>query len=74
MVYAMLARPILALARARPMVRMIRPIRSLWSAKTCSTRAWIADFRRFARAVSLGIGLPGGFLRWIRLTLPRPAR
>jgi len=28
------------------------------------------DFLAFACAVRLGIGLPVGFLRWIRLTLP----
>jgi hypothetical protein len=49
-------------------------MRSFRCAKTCSTRARILDFLALAFAVRLGIGLPEGFLRWIRLTLPRSAR
>jgi hypothetical protein len=30
-------------------------------------RARISDFAAFARAVRFGIGLPFGFLRWMRL-------
>ncbi len=33
-----------------------------------------ADLGAFAPALRLGIGLPFGFLRWIRPTLPRRAR
>jgi hypothetical protein len=37
-------------------------------------RARIADFLALARAVRFGIGLPCGFLWWMRLVLPRSAR
>ena len=56
--YSRLARPILVVARARPMVRMNRPIGPFWRAKTCSTAARTADLRALARAVRRGIGLP----------------
>ena len=60
-----LARPILVLARAIPMVRMNRPIGPFCRAKTCSTAERTADLRALAGAVRHGIGLPLGFLRWI---------
>ncbi len=56
------------------MVRITRRMIPFWWAKGCSTAARIADFRAFARAVRLGIGLPRGFLRWMRLTLPTRLR
>ena len=60
--------------KAKPMVRMNRPIGPFWRAKTCSTAARTADLRALARAVRRGIGLPLGFLRWICERKRRPAR
>jgi hypothetical protein len=37
-------------------------------------RARISDFTALARAVRFGIGLPFGFLRWMRLVKPWAAR
>ena len=68
MLWTRLARPILVVARARPMVRTNRPILAFCSAKTCSMWARTADFLAFARAVRSGIGRPAGFLRWMWLT------
>lgn len=65
---------IVASARLMPMLRIARYIRSFCWAKTCSTRARILDFAAFALAVRFGIGLPKGFLPWIRLVLPQSAR
>ena len=44
----MLAIVIVALARARPMVRTISPMRSFWLPKTCSTFERTADLRPLA--------------------------
>ena len=52
-----LARPILVLARAMPMVRMNKPIGPFCRAKTCSTAERTADLRALARAVRRGIGM-----------------
>ena len=46
---AMLARPIFALARSMPMVRMNRHIRCFWVAKTCSTAERILERAALAR-------------------------
>ena len=59
--YSRLARPILVVARARPMVRMNRPIGPFCRAKTCSTAERTADLRALAWAVRRGIGLPPAF-------------
>jgi hypothetical protein len=56
MFWTRLAKPILVVARARPMVRMKRPIGPFCWAKTCSTAARTLDFRPLARAVCRGIG------------------
>ena len=55
MLWVRLARPILVVARARPMVRTNKPILA-FSEKTCSTWARTADFLAFALAVLAGIG------------------
>src|ERR1700738_2496305 len=52
------------------MVRMNKPIRSLCSAKTCSTRERIFDLALLARRIASGIGRPFGLLRWTWLTKP----
>src|SRR5579885_1853172 len=54
--------PIFIRARARPIVRMKRSMRSFWSAKTCSMAARTFDLSAFAFAVAALIGLPLGFL------------
>ena len=66
--------PIFVVARAIPMVRTNSLIRDFCSAKTCSMRERTFDFSALARRVLSGMGLPGGFLRWIRLTKPFLAR
>src|SRR5262245_38688086 len=63
----MLATVMTACARARPMVRTNRPIRSFCSAKTCSTRARTVDFAALARRMASGIGFPIGFFDAARL-------
>ncbi|OLS48626.1 hypothetical protein BV379_10360 [Rhodovulum sulfidophilum] len=73
MLPTMLASVIVVLARARPMVRMISPIRSFWWPKTCSTFERTTDLRPFAQDVLVYIGRPPGFLRWISLTMPLAA-
>ena len=65
---------IVASARLRPMLRMVSFMRAFCCAKTCSIVARTLDFLALALAVRCGIGLPAGFLRWIRLRLPRSAR
>lgn len=69
----MFAIVIAALARARPIVRMISPMRSFWWPKTCSTFDRTTDFRPFALDVRFDMGRPRGFLRWISLTMPLAA-
>src|SRR3954447_10791904 len=64
MLYVRFASPIFSRARAKPMVRMSRPMRLFWSANTCSTTARTFDLRPLARRVRAGIGRRGGFLRW----------
>ena len=68
---AMLAVMIVASARLMPMLRMVSFMRSFCWAKTCSTVARTTDFMALALAMRFGIGLPTGFLQWIRLVLPR---
>ena len=55
--------PIFVVARAIPMVRMNRSIRSFCAANTCSTRARIFDLALLARRIAPGIARPLGFLR-----------
>ena len=67
----MFASVIVAFARARPIIRIVRPIRSFCGAKTYSALALTADLRPLARSVRLGIGRPRGFLRWTWLFVPK---
>ena len=62
--------PIFISARLMPTVRMNKPIRDFWSAKTCSTRERITNFPALARRVGAGISRCGGFLWWIFETKP----
>ena len=71
MLNAMLASVTAALARAMPIVRIVRPMHAFWWAKTCSTFERTPDLRPLARRVREGIiGRPCGFLRWMRLVMP----
>ncbi len=70
----MLASVTVALARARPIVRITSTTGPSWWAKGCSTWARTDDLAAFALAIRLGIGLPFGFLWWMRLTLPMRVR
>src|SRR5829696_5728144 len=74
MLYTRLASPIFTRALARPIVRTTSPIGPFSCANTCSTAARTFDLAPFARAVCLGIGLRGGFLRWICERRPFSAR
>src|SRR5215208_1695655 len=74
MLYTRLASPIFTRALARPIVRTTSPIGPFSCANTCSTAARTFDLAPFARAVCLGIGLRGGFLRWICERRPFLAR
>ena len=67
---AMLARPILALARSMPMLRMNGPMRCFWVAKTCSTAERTLDRAALARWRWGGGGLPGDRRKWIFDTSP----
>jgi len=64
---AMLASVLAASERAISMAPMNSRMRSFCPARTCSTRARIPDFVALHRAPDLGIGLPFGFLSWMRL-------
>ncbi|MEM1385644.1 MAG: hypothetical protein AAGG06_18650 [Pseudomonadota bacterium] len=64
MLKVMLAMPILALARAIPIVRMNSFMRSFCSAKECSTADRIFERATFALSWCAGIGLPGGPRKW----------
>jgi hypothetical protein len=66
--------PIFIVALAMPTVRMKRSILSFCTAKTCSTRERTLDLSALACRVVSGVGRPGGFLRWMRLTKPFFAR
>ena len=57
-------------ARAIPIVRTTSPIGPFWRAKTCSMAARTFDLALFARATLIGMGRPGGFLRWMRERRP----
>lgn len=59
------------LARAMPMVRMNRPMRSFCSTKTCSIRARIFDFAALVRATACRIGLPLRLLAMDAVNLAR---
>ena len=65
----MLAIVIVALARARPIVRMTSRMRSFWWPNTCSTFERTTDLRPLAFDVRFDMGRPRGFLRWISLTM-----
>ena len=53
---------------------MTSAIGPFWRAKTCSTWARTSDFAALARETCFGIGLPCGFLRWMRLLKPLASR
>ena len=73
MLWTRLARPILVVARAKPMVRTNRPILAFCSAKTCSTwRRAPPTSVAFARAMRSGIGRRCGLLP-VDVALPATA-
>ncbi len=72
MLTAILAMPILALARSMPMVRTKSPIRAFIPAKGCSIADRTFDPAALALSCCTGIGLPGG--RWKRTFEVSPAR
>ena len=73
MLQARLARPILVVARAMPMVRMNTAIGPFWRANTRSTAERTADLAAFARDVRAGIARPCGFLPWMHERMPLSA-
>ncbi len=74
MLWTRLASPIVTVARAMPIVLTTSAIGPFWRANTCSTVARTLDLAPLAREMLTGIGLPGGFLRWICERRPLPAR
>jgi hypothetical protein len=50
------------------MVLTTRPIGPFWRAKTCSTAERTLDLALLERTRFAGIGLPFGFLLWMRET------
>ena len=60
-----------AVARARPMLRTIRPMRRFSVANTCSTRLRSRARVALPRAICTGIGLPRGLARWNSGLRPR---